>query len=190
MEATRYFPLYVTWKCSHCGRIATDTHIVRETVTVTNNEAVVWYSSTQHPPDTNQKPAVQSGRKIQKIFEERDRGRYRLAEFDCQCNHCGDEEPWSKMRYYKYDVIFGALLPLAILLTIFYPSFGFWLLITEAIYFLTKFIHRQSIEQQLQQLPKLSHPCIALTPEESLAEFQSKLNQELALSFASSVNKT
>jgi hypothetical protein len=178
MELNRFIPLYVTYRCSKCGNTVVTNHIVRETTTATNNDTVVWQGTKEDFNNMDGKKELEPGRKIKKILAEEEKGLYRLAEFNCKCGHCNHVEPWSKMRYYIFDAIFGTFLPFAILLTLIAFPIGIWLLGVEALYISIKHLHRAFMENRIKQLPKLSLPCISLLPQESVELFKNKLANE------------
>lgn len=172
MEYNKFTRLYVTYSCSKCGNTVVTSHIVRETTNVSNDEKIVWQDSVSQTRKNDEEAEV--SRKVKRIFKEEEKGRYRLAEFDCRCSNCNHREPWSKMRYYIFDVIFGSILPFAILLTIFVFIVGVCLLGIVALYLFIKVIHRIITEKRINNLPVMSLPCVSLKQQESIELFNMK----------------
>lgn len=168
MEVKNYIPLFVTYKCTQCRKTVTTKHIVQETITVSNQNTVVWQESPNHSVSSNEKSKIQQGRKLSKIYEEQKKGLYRLAEFDCRCPHCSHREPWSKMRYRITDTIFGALLPFGVLFALILFPIGISILGIVTAYLLIKRIHRSIQEKEIRRLPQQSLPYFALSKEESI----------------------
>lgn len=168
MEVKNFIPLFVTYKCTQCRRTVTTKHIVQETIPVSSQNTVVWQESPNHSVSSSEKSKIQHGRKLAKIYDEQEKGLYRLAEFDCKCPHCSHREPWSKMRYRITDTIFGALLPFGVLFALILFPVGISLLGIVVAYLLIKRIHRSIQEKEIRRLPQQSLPYFALTKEESI----------------------
>ncbi len=97
MEMKRTVPFYVTYTCSKCGNEVKTLHFVQESITVTEQNTMVWEDKSGNTNDiVDNKKKVEFDKKVNKIFKEQQEGLYREAEFNCKCNNCNHKEPWSK----------------------------------------------------------------------------------------------
>lgn len=178
MDVSKYIPIYITYQCSKCGKVISTAHVVRDVITAANGDTIIWQGKKEDFNDNlNGKNEIETGRRIKKIYAEREKGLYRLAEFNCKCKNCNHREPWARMRYYKYDAIFGSALPFGILLTIVAFPVGIWILGAVALYLLIKHLHRYFIEKKIDKLPALSLPYFSVLPQEPIELFKNKLNE-------------
>ena len=163
MESKIRTPIYLAYTCSSCGKLVKKGHMVVESIYVDSKSSIVWEGD---PPTPNSTKPIEHGKKIQKILAEAERHCYRTAEFNCSCDACNHQEPWSKMRYTLFDTIAGTMLPIGILLAFASWIAGLTLLGMVGVYLLIKYWHRSSMELQIEELPPKSLPTISLNPED------------------------
>ena len=160
-------PLYVHYKCSKCGEINNCVHTVVETRSSTQ-KGVVLSNSTRKGllEQSSERATAAMGRKLTKIFTEKESGKYEAAEFDCKCKRCGHKEPWSRMRYTLIDSIMGVLLPFSLLFSLASIYVGIWYAVVLTSWFLFKRLHTNRMNTLIQQLPKSALPIFSLTQGE------------------------
>lgn len=166
-NTTVSIPLYVHYKCSKCGEINNTVHTVVETRSSTQ-KGVVLSNSTRKGllEQSSERATAAMGRKLTKIFTEKESGKYEAAEFDCKCKRCGHREPWSRMRYTLIDSIMGVLLPFSILFSLASIYVGIWYAVVLASWFLFKRLHTNRMNILIRQLPKSALPVFSLIQEE------------------------
>lgn len=172
MEIINKIPLFVTYRCTQCSKMVTATHLLREKVTVSDKETVVWMGSGDRPEAPAGKRRVQMGKLLTKIREEEKKGSYRSAAFSCRCPHCGHREPWAKMRYLIPDMICVLISPVGAILTLAVFPVGISILGVAAACILAKRIHQSVQEKKIRRLPQQSLPHFALSQEESVRLYE------------------
>lgn len=170
-KTTVSIPLYIHYKCSKCGEINNSVHIVNETRESSQMGVAVFNSTREELLNrSSEYTTAAMGRRLTKIFAERENGKFEAAEFNCECKKCGHKEPWSKMRYTLIDCIMGTLLPFSLLLSLFSIYIGIWYVVALIAWFLYKRLHTNRMNSLIQQLPKSALPVFSLIQEEVFSD--------------------
>lgn len=173
VKETVHVPLNVAYRCSKCGNINYTQHIVSETREASRYGTLATSKNINEMKEASLEYSKEAmGRRLTKIFEEAKEHKYRSAEFNLTCSQCGNMEPWSKMRYKKFETILGVFIPLVAMLAFLtlvsnafvefaYIAGGYGLIL--GLWFTIKYLHRNAMENQISKLSLESLPSISLS---------------------------
>ena len=165
-------PLQVSYTCSKCGKQNTQVSYVKEWADSMRHGTIHRQSTYDKMASESQERAeYRIGRRIDQIIDEAKNNRYRKAELKCKCKHCGNTEPWAKMRFTRPEELLGYLTPLTVILSL--VGFlggdivaGFAIAASLAgvliAWFTFKKMRYKYLEKQIDALPKKSLPRLIL----------------------------
>lgn len=182
-------PLQVSYTCSKCGKQNTQVSYVTE-----------WADSMRHgtihrqttydkmSSESHDRTEYRIGRRLDQIVNEAKNNRYRKAELKCKCEHCGNTEPWAKMRFTRTEERLGYLMVMMIVFSLacFVKkdivagiAVAASLAVILTAWFTFKKLRYKHLEEQIDALPKKSLPRLilvidktgyVLTPENNQTE--------------------
>lgn len=164
-----YIYLSVLYKCQHCQTVNEYVQTVHECVEGTDRQPEEWQKIAN---DDLQKRLI-------KIFEEKEIGEYRAAEFDCRCQKCRRRPLWSLMRYAKLQklAIWWLVMFAFMILPACYYSWIYGLIclaIAAALLFVCFGIpklHGNYVTKLVHKLPREYHPTFFLMEKKNNDDF-------------------
>lgn len=170
-------PLQVSYTCSKCGKQNTQVSYVSEWADSMRHGTIHRQSTYDKMSSESQDLAgYRIGRRLDQIVYEAKNNRYRKAELKCKCEHCGNTEPWAKMRFTRTEERLGYLIVMMIVISL--AGFagkdivaGIGVAASLAViltaWFTFKKLRYKQLEEQIDTLPKKSLPRLVLVIDET-----------------------